>query len=174
MKEIFRPIKGYEGLYEVSNSGRVKSLAKSWICGDCNSKRIKGVTILSQITNGHRYLCVNLSKGGRQSTTTIHLLVWDAFGDIPRNGLTLQVDHIDEDKTNNCIGNLQLLTNRQNCSKGKLKYPKTSKYTGVYWNGGRNKWQAGINIMGKTQYIGLFHSEYGASLAYQQRLKEVA
>ncbi|KKK61251.1 hypothetical protein LCGC14_3016220, partial [marine sediment metagenome] len=122
----WKDIKNYEGLYQVSNFGDVKSLERK-VNNQYGAERI-----LKSNFGSNEYKVVVLCKDKKQSTKTVHSLVWDAFGDKSRNGRKLQVDHKDENKLNNNINNLQLLTNRENTNKGKSQYKKTSKYTGVY------------------------------------------
>ncbi len=113
MKEIWKPIEGFEELYAISNLARVKSFY-------ANKIRI----LKLNITKGG-YLTVGLCKDGKNKTHYVHHLVWDHFGDCPRNGHKQLVDHRDEDKLNPRIDNLQLLTNRQNS----IKYCRTQKYS---------------------------------------------
>ena len=94
--EIWKDIKGYEGLYEVSNLGRVKSKRK----------------ILKPI-NGE-YLKVGLSKNGIQKTLYVHRLVAETF----LGKSNLQVNHKDEDKHNNNIENLEFVTHKENMNYG--------------------------------------------------------
>ena len=158
--ETWKTINGYEGKYEISSEGRVKSLA--W-----GKKKIlkPGMSNL--------YLFVGLYKNGKLTSTRIHTLVWDHFGDELRNGTKLTIDHVDENKLNNNIRNLQLLPIRENVSKGYKKIETTSKYTGVCWQPKRNKWIATIFIKGKIKNLGRFIDEYDAHLAYQKALKTV-
>ena len=172
--EQWKPIKDYEGLYEISNFGRVKSLAKEWVCGNHNSVRQKGITILKHGTDGKRgYLKVVLAKNKTTMPCSIHILVWDHFGDRPRNGRKLQVDHKDSNNINNNIANLQLLTNRENTSKYHKTQKETSEYIGVHWNRGRNKWIAKIVIDEKSVHLGYFINEFNAHLAYQKALNKI-
>ena len=84
------------------------------------------------------------------------------------NGHKVVVDHVDNNKTNNSIYNLQVITARLNVSKDRLD--KTSKYTGVCWHKAGRKWYAQIRIEGKTKYLGSYKSEFRAHLAYQNIL----
>jgi len=158
LKEQWKNIKGYEGLYEISNHGRLKS----------HHTRSAG-RILKPIY-GKYYQKIILSLNGKQSTYNSHVLVWDHFTDDDRTGY--HVDHIDEDKHNNRIDNLQLLTHRENLSKGRHKFNKSSKYVGVKAYKGIKKttWSAQIQLDGKTIYLGTFHSEFEAHLRYQKSL----
>lgn len=118
--EIWKPVKGYEGLYEVSNLGRVKSLDRVIIEKNGKKIAIKG-KILSQQKNkryGHRY--VYLSKGSKPIKNYVHRLVAQAF--IPNPDNLPQVDHIDGNTSNNCVDNLRFCTNYENCN-----YPLTIK-----------------------------------------------
>jgi len=173
MKEIFKPIitkhEDYTGFYEVSNFGEIKSLERKV---EHNNRFI---TVPERIIKPAIHKCgyyhLSLNKETRRKNYDVHTLVWDAFGNHKRNGRILQVDHIDNNKLNNCIDNLQLLTNRENCSKGIIaRGNTTSKYLGVGWNKNTKKWRAKILINGKQKHLGLFNSEQEASKSYQDEL----
>lgn len=105
--EIWLPIEGYGGLYQVSNYGRVKSL-------DYN--RTKQEKILRQGKNKYGYLMVVLYKEGKGKTIKIHRLVAQAF--IPNPNNYPCVNHKDECKTNNCVDNLEWCTQKYNIKYG--------------------------------------------------------
>ena len=67
--------------------------------------------------------------------------------------------------------NLEIVTSRKNTNKKHLK--STSKYTGVSWNTKSNKWKSQIRINNKDIYLGLFINEKQASIAYNNKLKEL-
>ena len=103
MKEIWKPIRNYEGLYEVSNMGRVKSLERTaW-----NGKGYWTMPekILRAVNNGNGYLAVNLYKEGIMKTYKIHRLVATAF--LPNSNNLPCINHKDENKQNNCVDNLE-------------------------------------------------------------------
>ena len=104
MDEIWRDIEGYEGLYQISNKGRVKSLYKG-------SERI-----LKPWDNGRGYLLVTLCKNGVALSKSIHRLVAISFIINPEN--KPQVNHKDENKSNNCIENLEWATAKENNNYG--------------------------------------------------------
>lgn len=101
--ETFVSIEGYEGLYEISNKGRVKS---------CKRKDF----YLKPNDDSHGYLFVNLSKGGKVTHAKIHRLVALHFIDNPNN--YRDVNHIDEDKYNNSHSNLEWVTHKDNINHG--------------------------------------------------------
>ena len=116
--EIWEDVKGYEGLYQVSNFGKARSLTRMIATSINNNKIRKQIgRVLSLYKDKGGYPRIQLCALGDIKTKTIHTLVWDAFGDKPRNGRKLQIDHIDNNKSNNHISNLQLLTPRENVRK---------------------------------------------------------
>ena len=104
LNEIWKPIKGYEGLYEVSNLGRVKSI------------RFGKERILKPGTDKRGYLHVVLSKNNKQKTHKVHRLVMEAF--IPNTDNLPCVNHKDEDKTNNVDTNLEWCDAKYNQNYG--------------------------------------------------------
>jgi hypothetical protein len=128
MKEQWLPISGYENSYEISSIGRVKSVAKYY--GRCY-KQFKPESILNTKDNGRGYIQVELSKKGKPKIFYIHRLVALAFIPNPQN--LSEVNHIDGDKTNNAIHNLEWasrLTNEKHAWQTGLK-KKGSNAKGV-------------------------------------------
>ena len=103
MQEIWRDNKDYEGLYQVSNLRRVKSL---------NYNRTGKERAIKKKKNKGGYLWVWLHKDGEKKHCLVHRLVVQAF--IPNPDGLPQVNHIDEDKTNNCIENLEWCSQKYN------------------------------------------------------------
>lgn len=100
MEEEWRPVKGYEGLYEVSNMGRVKSLHRSQSI------------IMKQHMNHNGYMFLGLRKDGTRSTKLVHRLVATAFIRNPNNYKI--VNHKDGNKNNNIVDNLEWCTSSYN------------------------------------------------------------
>lgn len=176
MKEKWLKIKEYEGLYQISNLGRVRSLERIVSSNSPRHKNkvVKRKGMIKAVCKDDRgYSIIQLSKNGIAKTIKIHVLVWDHFGEKNRNGRILQVDHINQDKGNNSIANLQLLTTRQNCSKKQFKQKKSSSYVGVTWHEQIGRWKAQLHLAGKTTYLGVFKTEIEASECYQNKLKEM-
>lgn len=164
--EVWKDIKGYEGLYQVSNKGRVKSLKRKVPRGNyfysVNEK------LLKDAPNTGGYLAVSLWKNNKGKTFSIHSLVAIAFLNHKPKGYELVIDHIDENKKNNNLSNLRLVTNRFNTTRNKNNH--SSKYIGVHWHKSYKKWQSLIIINGKREYLGRYDNEYDAHLAYQKAL----
>ena len=114
MVEIWKPVLGYEGLYEVSNIGSVKSLER-YVPNNKGSKKLVYEKILNHCeVNG--YDRVELSKDGKRKMHRVHRLVAQAF--IPNPNNLPQVNHKDENKKNNCVENLEWCTCVENQNHG--------------------------------------------------------
>lgn len=162
--ERWLPVVGYEGIYEVSDLGRFKSL-------NYNQTRVEKMLKQNFSTSG--YLNVGLCKSGKSKTDTVHKLIAIAFLNHIPDGHELIVDHIDNNKLNNNLINLQLISSRVNNSKDTFRKKITSKFTGVCWNKRDKNWKSAIRIDGKTTNLGYFANEYDAHLTYQNKLKEI-
>lgn len=105
--ELWRPIEDYEGIYEISNKGRVRSCAVSnrW-------KNSKNLVLLKPRVNKYGYVSISLYKNGKGRTFNIHRLVAKAFIMNPIN-LPI-VNHRDENRTNNSVHNLEWCTYKYN------------------------------------------------------------
>jgi hypothetical protein len=168
--EIWKDIPNYEGIYQVSNLGKVKSLSRE-ICNDrwCFISKEK---ILKDSANSRGYHQVVLYKNFKKKSIKVHVLVAICFlNHVPDGTQKLIVDHINNIKTDNTHYNLQIITQRLNSSKDKKN--KTSKYTGVVLHKQTNKWVSVIRIDGKSTHLGLFANEIDAKLAYENKLLEI-
>ncbi len=171
--EIWKDIKNYEELYQVSHLGRVKRL--EGIIYNPRSKTktspIRG-TILNQATD-RGYKKVVLCKDGKVKTFRVHQLVWDNFFFVRRHGKKATIfdgwalDHIDNDKGNNKIDNLQLLSHSANVAKHNKTIKTSSEYTGVHSDKRRGKWKAEIRINNIKKHLGRFENELDAANAYR-------
>ena len=170
MQEIWKDIKGYENLYKVSNLGRVKSL-KRIVKESRLGTKIVPERILKNRINSKGYYHVVLCCNGNCKSRTIHQLVAEMFLNHKPNGHNIVINHIDFNKLNNKIDNLELTTQRENANQKHIKH--SSKYTGVSFIKNTGKWAAYISINGKKNHLGTFEKEYNAHLAYEEKLKEI-
>lgn len=112
IQEIWKPVVGYEGLYEVSNLGQVKSLGNTRKCS-----RFKGVvTIMRHDITKLNYHRISLRKDGKYKRFLVHRLVAIAF--IPNPDNLPVVNHKDENPANNCVDNLEWCTHQYNITYG--------------------------------------------------------
>lgn len=167
--EEFRAVKGYEGLYEVSDLGRVKSLAREV------ANNFKGFILLPEIilklgrgTGG--YLGVGLSNKGKVKTYQVHQLVSVAFLGHKPNGTKSVVNHKNFNRAYNVKTNLEIVSPRKNTDKKHL--PSSSSFVGVSFISSRNRWRARIYIDGKRIHLGHFRNEIDAGKAYDTALNE--
>lgn len=157
---IWAAIPGFEK-YEVSTCGRVRSL---------NFRKSGKVKEMRARIN-RNYLALKLSKNGTAKVFYVHQLVAMAFlGHVP-NGNSLEVDHIDNNKFNNRLENLQILTTRANITKSTAQ--KRDLPTGVTYDKARNMFRARIAINGKQEFLGRYKTAAEASEAYQKALIEI-
>ena len=161
-KEIWKEVKGYEGKYQVSNFGGIKSLKRSYVLRD---------RIIKPILKKCGYFKVNLRKENEVRHISVHQLVAIAFLNHKPCGYKIVVDHIDNNPLNNNVDNLQLISQRENASKDRKG--GTSKYVGVCWDKNNNKWMSSIYINNKSKYLGRFENEYDAYLAYKAEIKNL-
>ena len=129
MIEIWKPVPGYEGLYEVSDQGNVRSL---------NYRKTGKTFVMSPGVDKKGYKRVSLVKDKKHTTFQVHRLVASAF--IPNPGNLPQVNHKDKNTGNNCVDNLEWCTNSYNIAhaQGRL---------GVF-----DKYVKENNILGKVKY----------------------
>jgi hypothetical protein len=169
--EEWKDILDYEGLYQVSNLGRIKGLKR-------NVVRTNGVIysakerILKLCKSTNNYSIVMLSKDGTSKTKQVHQLVTFAFLKYIPHSINAVVNHIDYNRANNFLNNLEIISQRENTNRKHLK--SSSKYTGVCWDKINKSWKSSIRINGKIKHLGTFKDELAASNAYEIALKQIS
>lgn len=142
MQEVWKPVVGYEGLYEVSNLGRVKSLPRNGT--------IKEERVLIPNDNGYGYLKLTLSKKN-VITKYVHILVAESFLGYKANKNVIAVDHIDCNTYNNNLSNLRIISHTHNISRGNRSSTKEPNVYKV-----RNKFRVVLSHNGVTHHLGYF------------------
>lgn len=161
MEEIWKDVKGYEGLYKVSNIGNVMSLPRTWISANGSTRSHNGKLVSSK--GRGRYPRVILCKDGIVKHISVHQLVAESFlGYDKKSGLI--IDHINNISTDNRVDNLQIVTFRHNVIKDKSK--KSTLPIGVdRLPSGR--FRARYRFGNKYVNLGTFNCPTKAALAYQ-------
>ena len=170
-QEIWKDIPNYEGLYQVSNFGNVKSLER-YVKGKVENRLQKENILSKRLVGdiGNQYYAVTLCNNKNRKQVKVSVLVAMAFlNHIPNGYVGFTVDHIDNNPLNNDVNNLQVITKRENSSKDKKGI---SKYTGVTFNKKTNKWRSQIWINGKNKTLGSFDDELEAHRVYQKELQQ--
>lgn len=147
MEEIWVDIRGYEGFYQISNLGRVKSLDREIVRVDGKKKIFKGKILNQQIRKG--YYTVYLSKNGKAKTVRVHRLIAMAFIPNPEN--KPHIDHINTITTDNRIENLRWVTPKENRNNELTKKHNSESQKG--------------------KYVGENHPNYGRKKTEEQKAK---
>ncbi len=162
-RNTWQPIPNYEGIYQYNGLGQVKSLPR-----DTQNEFKFTERILKPVLN-QGYYRYSLYKNHKLWTIKRSHLVWLYFNNrLPERGFV--IDHIDGNKTNDNINNLQILRHRKNVSKGFIQngrkhnlptgvYPSKDKFRAQYWDGE------------KRTHLGTFKTAEEAHLSYLEAIK---
>lgn len=159
LQEEWKDIVGYEGLYQVSSFGRVKSLNRLDSMG-----RVVEETIKAQHIGTTGYPAITLNKDGKKKTKVVHQLVTESFLGHTPNNYNGVVNHIDNIKTNNRLDNLEVVSSRYN-----TQYSKSTE--GIYER--RDKFEVYIRIGGKKTYLGSYITKEEALKVRNTKLQEI-
>lgn len=159
--EIWKDILGYEGLYQVSDLGRVRSLDR--IVPRKKGNFPKKGCIFKTVLNGNGYPQVILSKNGKLTNCRVHsLVVWVFLGwkanKTCKNGV---INHIDFNKTNNKLSNLEVISKRENS----INYKDV---VGGYFCKSRKKWICQLRLTPKIRTIGKFDKKEECTSFYNK------
>lgn len=163
MEEIWKDVVGFDGFYEVSNTGRVRSVDRIIKSSKRSHFKLKGKIVGNK--NNAGYMVVTISKELLSEERLIHRIVAEAF--IPNPNNLPQVNHINGDKKDNRVENLEWVSNRENTCHARVgKF--TSKHSNVCWLPDRKKWKSYIQINNKRIQLGRFDTEEEAFAAVQK------
>ena len=159
MEEIWKDIPGYEGIYQASTEGRIKSLKR------------KDELIMNPPMDKQGYRVVKLNN----KTRSAHQLIAITFLNHIPDGHKLVIDHINGIKSDNRLENLRIVTQFQNMLyyRESLDIIGSSNYKGISFYKRDSKWRANINYNGTQKHIGYFDSELEAHGAYLDEFKRL-
>jgi hypothetical protein len=150
VEERWLPIVGYEGLYEVSDLGRIKSSSRKGTRGGILKQKLTKKGYFDIMLNNKSYKMLK-----------VHRLVLEAFLPLEEKK---EVDHINHIKSDNRFINLRWATSSENARHKNKKVGYSSQYKGVSWD--RISWKSSCQINNKKIYLGLFDAEVDAAKAY--------
>lgn len=120
MEELWKPVANYEGLYEVSNLGRIRSVDHFELInskgGHVHKRFRKGQVLVQSFDGSGHYLHVRLQKNGLGKSRNVHRIVAETW--IPNPNMFPEVNHIDENKCNNSVENLEWCDRKYNNNYG--------------------------------------------------------
>jgi hypothetical protein len=151
MAKEWRAVKGYEGLYEVSSAGDVRSLDKMYWRGRYGMQSKRG-RIMNHHDNGTGYRYISLVKDGVRKNHYVHRLVAEAF--IPAVDGKEYVNHIDRNRANNNVDNLEWCTCSENV---RHSVPYRRKFNRCR----HGEYGLGIRLKGKKYEVGYDHKYLG-------------
>ncbi len=169
--EKWNDIVGYEGHYQISNFGRVRSVDRTEMNVNGINRKLKG-SLKSTYTDRTGYVLVTLSKNNENKVYPLHRLVAQAF--IPNPNDLDEVNHKDRNRKNNFLSNLQWCTSRENTHHARTKMKSSSKYVGVSFDKQTQKrpWISRITINGKIKFLGRYETEDLAYIAYKNECEK--
>lgn len=162
---------------QVSSRGRVKCVSYigglGWHGGKCKKSKNK---VLKTCGNGNGYRYVTVTVDGKRKHLYVHRIVAELFIENPEG--KPYVNHIDYDRTNNSVENLEWCTPSENNmhSAGRMAHPKQNAKTGVYGKGickKKGKYEVSIYHGRKQYYIGRFETVIAAQSARNEKYKEL-
>ena len=163
MNEIWKSVVGWEGLYEVSDQGSVRSLDRQCVTKSGVLKYTRG-RILKQSLHTEGYWLVDLSIKGTKYTHRVHRLVGHAFIDSAWFG---EFDHIDTHRYNSKASNLRKATRQQNSANARKRRTKSSsKFKGVSFCKRTQSWESYICPDNNKIHLGRFLTQEQAAQAY--------
>lgn len=166
MVEEWRAVVGYEGYYEVSDLGRVRSVTR--VSRNGNGSCTKRGTLMRQSVNSAGYSVVQLSRDGVRVSKTVSSLIGAAF-----LGAAEEVDHRNRQRSDNRLENLRPATARQNAANTGPRRRNKSGFKGVSPFKTRNCWRAVIFVDGKQRHLGYFDDPVVAARCYDAAAKEL-
>lgn len=155
--EEWRDVPGYEGLYQASNMGNIRN------------DKTGAVLRLGLCTEG--YHKVTLGYRNSRKTVRAHILVMMSFNVTRPSGM--DIDHIDGNKTNNRLENLEYVTRRVNIQRHHSRTRSTSSYMGVRWCKSKSTWGSKIGYNGSRYHLMYSRTEGNCGKIYEMAVQSI-
>ena len=165
----YEDVKGYEGLYYVTETGEVYAYTKLMV-SSANNAWLYFEHKIRQAKKRNGYMMVTLYKRGKAKMHYVHRVVAEAFLGNAKN--LPMVNHKDLNRTNNNVENLEYCTARYNNAYSVLAKTHSSKYLGVTWDKSRRKWTAQYQVGKKKIFLGRFDTQEEAHEKYKKVMGE--
>lgn len=165
--EEWRDIPGYEGFYQASSEGRVRSVDRVLVRSNGRSHTVRGKVLRPGISS--RYSMVVLRNEDGVNGKTVHSIVAETFIGPRPDGMV--IDHKDENTENNRPNNLEYVTQRENVRR--FHKNKGTECIGVYWYKRKSKWMARIYRKEGSVFLGYFKDKQDAIRAVQMKEVEI-
>lgn len=170
LNETWKAVRMYENEYEVSNLGRVRSLAREVVYLNSTPRKYKA-KVVKGWNNADGYAMVCLTRSKVKKSKCVHQIMFEAFiGIIPTGHV---VDHIDCNKSNNDLSNLRLATSYENLLNRAGDRNAASSYKGVSKHKASGKWRARIGVNKVEISLGYHDTEEEAARAYNTAAKNL-
>jgi hypothetical protein len=163
--EEWKSIPGYEGKYEVSSSGSVRSVGRYIDAPNGRTRWLPQRILTASVQKKWGYCMVYLYNEGKAKAHLVHKLVALLFLDIP---WSTDIDHIDRDKSNNACSNLRSTTQQLNNMNQGPQKNNSCGLKGVHWRRDMGVWRASIRVNRKLYHLGHFQTKEKAALAYNE------
>lgn len=152
--EEWKDIPGYEGIYQASTFGNIKSFKH-------NKDKLRKLN-----PNSRGYLQLDLNIKGKRKSFKVHKLIAMTFlNQVPDGTMKEVINHIDGNQLNNNINNLEVVSQQYNANDGMLRNRTSSGITGISWKEDRKKWHSYFPYNGKRVNVGHFNTIEEAILA---------
>ena len=171
--EEWRDVPNYEGYYQASNLGMVRSLDRTVTTKHGVERFYKGKIIEGNVQKGYRR--TTLRGDGICGKFMFSQIIAMTFLGHKPNGTTLVVDHVNGDMSDDRVDNLRIVSHRANsttCFRSN-KGSFSSEYIGVHWHKKVSKWRTQIQHNGANVHLGYYDTEVEASNAYQLALSKI-
>jgi hypothetical protein len=168
---VWADIAGFEGVYQISDQGELRSLDREIQNKGSGGKYLMNGQTLKPRKDADGYLVTDLWKAGKKTTVKLHRLAAQAFLPTPEAGHV--VDHINGKRDDNRLENLRWVSQSQNLYNRRLSAGASGVIGVRFRDGKKNPWQAYITVDGRFKSLGHFPTKQQAANARQEAMKGI-